>query len=365
MAARQSKRGRKSDVATSVTLQNGTVMPLISLGTWKSPKGAVAVAVKAAIEAGYRAIDCANDYGNEAEIGQALKELFDAGVVKREELFIQAKLWNSNHRKDHVKADLVATLKDLQLAYVDSFVIHWPQACPSSGKAPAVCADGPHAGPAEQGTMFPLDAEGKYCVDVESHYVETWHVMEGLVDEGLCKSIGLSNFNLAQIREILDNVKTHRPQVLQNECHPYLQLKDLADFCRINQIQIQAYCPLGSYDRPFVRPNDPEVSKDPRIAAIATKYKKSWAQVVLRWHTQRGICATPKSVTPERIKENISIWDFELSPEDMAEFDRFNIGYRLLLWPETSGHPDYPFKDDVPYGYVVGPAPTNTTKSSR
>lgn len=364
MSVRRSKRSKSTPV-TTVTLQNGTTMPLISLGTWKSPKGQVAAAVKVAVESGYRGIDCANDYGNEAEIGEALKELFAAGVVKREELFVQAKLWNSNHRPEHVKADLVATLKDLQLDYIDSFVIHWPQACPSSGKAPAVCANGPGPGPAAEGTMFPLDDEGKYCVDLQSHYVETWHAMEALVDEGLCKSIGLSNFNTTQIREVLANVKKHRPQVLQNECHPYLQLKDLWDFCKSQQIQLQAYMPLGSYDRPFVRPGDPELLEDERVKAVAAKHKKSVAQVVLRWHVQRGVAACPKSVTPSRIKENNEIWDFELDAEDMGEFDRFNIGYRLLLWPETAGHPDYPFKDDLPYNYVVGKAPTNTTKSSR
>jgi len=349
----------------TVTLRGGVEMPLISLGTWKSPKGKVAEAVKAAIAAGYFGIDCANDYGNEAEIGQALKELFDEGVVKREQIFIQAKLWNSNHRKDHVRADLVATLRDLQLTYVDSFVIHWPQACPSSGKAPALNEHGPFAAPAAQGTMFPLDEQGRYCCDLESHFVETWHAMEELVDEGLCKTIGLSNFNVAQIREVMAAAKKHQPAVLQNECHPYLQLKDLVDFCRLHNIQFQAYSPLGSYDRPFVRPGDPELLQDERIAAIAAKYHKSVAQVVLRWHTQRGVAACPKSITPSRIKENYEIWDFELTSEDMQEFDRFNMGYRLLLWAETAGHPDYPFKDDLPHNFVVGPAPTNTGHSSR
>jgi len=340
-------------------------MPLISLGTWKSPKGQVGAAVKTAIEAGYTGIDCANDYANEAEIGQALKELFDAGTVKREDLFIQAKLWNSNHRKEHVREDLQATLRDLQLTYLDSYVIHWPQASPSTGKAAALIEHGSFAAPAAQGSMFPLDDQGRYCNDLESHFVETWHVMEDLVDEGLVKSIGLSNFNISQIREVMAAAKKHQPCVLQNECHPYLQLKDLVDFCKINQIQVQAYMPLGSFDRPFVKPGDPEVLQDERVIAISKKYKKSVAQVVLRWHTQRGVAACPKSVTPHRIKENNEIWDFELSAEDLLEFDRFNIGYRFLLWAETSGHPDYPFKDDLPHNYVVGPAPTNTGKSSR
>ena len=148
-------------------------------------------------------VDCANDYGNEAEIGQALKELLSSGAVKREELFIQAKLWNSNHRTDHVKVDLMATLEDLQLDYLDSFVIHWPQACPANGKNAAICRpplNNKAAKNSEGATMFPIDDKtGLYCSDNKCHYTETWKAMEALVDEGLVHSIGLSNFNAMQV----------------------------------------------------------------------------------------------------------------------------------------------------------------------
>jgi len=358
-------------MAKFVQLQNGVQMPMICLGTWKSDPGETGAAVKAAIEAGYRGLDCANDYGNEAEIGKALKEIFAAGTVKREDLFIQGKLWNTNHRKEHVRLDLEATLKDLQLPYLDSYLLHWAQACPATGKL-ALNVNGNRLAPQEEGTMFPVDEKGLYVYDRDSHFMETWHAMEELVDAGLCKTIGLSNFNIEQIREVLMNAKKHKPAILQNECHPYLQLKDMLDFCNIHQIQLQAYMPLGSADRPMAQPEDPEVLQDKQIHKIASKYKKSPAQVVLRWHIQRGVAATPKSVNPGRIKENNDIWDFELTPEDMREFDRFNMHFRMLLNPEACGHPDYPFHDDLPYQYKIGPPPPptkpkpkSTTQSSK
>jgi len=255
-------------MSKTVKLHTGAEMPLISLGTWKSAKGETGAAVKAAIEAGYRGLDCANDYGNEAEVGQALKELFDSGKVKREDIFIQAKLWNTNHRKEHVRQDLEATLKDLQLSYVDSYLVHWAMACPATGKL-AINKHGNRLAPQEEGTMFPLGPDGLYVYDKDSHFMETWEAMEELVDEGLCKSIGLSNFNFEQIREVLTKAKKHKPAVLQNECHPYLQLNDLLDFCNINNIRLQAYMPLGSADRPMAKPGDPEVLRTRRSRRLA------------------------------------------------------------------------------------------------
>merc|ERR1711934_797910 len=148
------------------------------------------------------------------------KELFAAGVVKREELFVQAKLWKSNHRPEHVRPDIMKTLEDLQLDYIDSFVIHWPQAVPSNAKL-SLRPDGCFPAHKSKNSMFPLDDESFYCA-----------AMEALVDEGLTKSIGLSNFNKRQVEEILLNAKKHKPAVLQNESHPYLHEKDLRDYCK-------------------------------------------------------------------------------------------------------------------------------------
>jgi len=357
----------------TITLCTGQEMPVLALGTWKSELGKTGESVKAAIRAGYRNIDCANDYNNEAEIGDALAELFANGEVKREELFIQCKLWNANHRREHVKPDLMASLVDLKLDYVDSFVIHWPQACPASGKL-AVRTHGAHHGPKETGCMFPIEADGTYSSDNDCHFIETWEAMEELVDEGLTKSIGLSNFNRKQVEEILQATKKHRPAILQNEGHPYLQQKDLVDFCRTVGIVFQAFSPLGSFDRPWAKAGSVtsglpssghELLKDPKIVEMGTKYGKSPAQIVLRWHVQRGCTATPKSVSEHRIKENCDIFDFELSETDMEHMSSLNCGWRHLLWAESSMHPDYPFKDDIPHGYVIQPAPKSTTASGR
>jgi len=337
-------------------------MPRVALGTWKSPAAATKLAVKTAVQAGYRFIDCANDYDNEHVIGDALKELFAEGVVKREELFIQAKLWNSNHRPEHVKPDIEATLKDLQLDYIDSFVIHWPQAVPSTGKNPTLRPDGCYPAHFSKNTMFPLDDEGYYCADLGSHYVETWAAMEDLVDQGLTRSIGLSNFNRRQVEEVMRCAKKYYPAVLQNESHPYLHEKDLRDYCAANNIVFQAYSALGSADRPWRKAGSLtsglptsgyEVLSHPDIMKIAEKFGKTTANVVLRWHLQLGGALVCKSVTPSRIQENFKIWDFSLSTEDMDVIDKLNIGWRHLLWAETSMHPDYPFKDNLPWDYKV------------
>jgi len=347
-----------------VTLPNGLKMPRLALGTWKSPQAKTKAAVISAVKAGYRFIDCANDYDNEHTIGEALEELYAEGVVKRSDLFIQAKLWNSNHRPEHVEPDLDATLKDLKTTYVDSFVIHWPMACPSTGKNPTLRTNGNFPAHYSKDSMFPCDDEGYYCFDQESHYVETWKEMEKLVDGGKTKTIGLSNFNKAQIVEILSipGIK-HRPAVLQNESHPYLQEKDLRDFCRVSGIVFQAYSALGSADRPWLKEGSLtsglpttgyEVLNHPVILKLAEKYGKTSANIVIRWHLQMNGSLVCKSVTPSRIEANYNVWDFELSPEDMELFHDLNVGWRHLLWAETSGHQDYPFKSDLPYGYVLG-----------
>jgi len=348
-------------IEKTIVLRDGvSKMPRVCLGTWKSPPEKTKAAVIAAVKSGYRMLDCANDYDNEHVVGEALKELFDAGVVKREDLFIQAKLWNSNHRPEHVRPDLEATLKDLGVSYIDSFVIHWPQAVPSTGKRCALRPDGCYPDNHSKGTMFPLADDGHYSVDHESHYVETWHEMEKLVDAGLTRTIGLSNFNRRQIKEVLDCAKKHLPAVLQNESHPYLQERDLRDFCRLNGIVFQAYSSLGSGDRPWLKEGSItsglpvtgyEVLQHPAIKALADKYGKSTAQIVLRWHLQMGGTVSCKSVTPARIEENNKVWDFALDDTDMAKMSDLNVGWRHLIWAETSAHADYPFKDWLPHGY--------------
>merc|ERR1712113_839533 len=178
------------------------------------------------------------------------------------ELFVQAKLWNSNHRPEHVRPDIMKTLEDLQLDYIDSFVIHWPQAVPSNAQL-TLRPNGCFPAHKSKNSMFPLDDEGYYCADMDSHYVETWAAMEALVEEGLTKSIGLSNFNKRQVEEILLNAKKHKPAVLQNESHPYLHEKDLRDYCRLHGIAFQAYSALLLTVRGLFRDPSPLESQRP------------------------------------------------------------------------------------------------------
>eukprot|EP01063_Lacrimia_lanifica_P017616 TRINITY_DN24662_c0_g1_i1.p1 TRINITY_DN24662_c0_g1~~TRINITY_DN24662_c0_g1_i1.p1 ORF type:complete len:371 (+),score=193.99 TRINITY_DN24662_c0_g1_i1:75-1187(+) len=356
-----------------VTLKDGVKYPKIGLGTWKSPTaGVTAEAVKAAIRAGYRMIDTANDYGNEAEIGKAIKELIDAGEITRGELFIQSKLWNSNHRADLAWIDLNKTLEDLQVDYIDCFLIHWPQACPAhpTGAKASFCRSGQGRGhynddqPEGGMWMFPVDDEGYYTSDKDSHYIEALHTMEDMKEQGKIRTIGVSNFNRMQLTECVNAAKKHPVTVVQNEIHPYFQQKDFVDFCQMHKIQVQAFSPLGSADRPaaFVKDSDPPaVFNNPVLKAIGDKYGKSVAQVVLRWHLTRNVSAVPKSITPSRIAENYKLFDFTLDEEDMKTLNGCNIGWRFLLWDETAMHPDYPFKDELPYNHEVPKAPMSTS----
>eukprot|EP01083_Nonionella_stella_P061537 160343_1 len=343
----------------SLKLRNGLSMPQMALGTWKSPPGVTQNAVEIALQNGYRCLDTANDYNNEVEVGNAIKNVLSSGSVKRSDLFIQSKLWNSNHRVEHIKPDLQATLTDLQLDYIDSYVIHWPQACPSLLTAPTLRTTGAYPAHWRKGSMFPIDDSGYFMSDADHHFTETWHAMQDLVDEGLVKSIGLSNFNQSQTKEVLAMNLKHQPSILQNECHPYLQQKDLIDFCNINDIVFQAFSSLGSGDTHLAVTQSPTGCiplRDPYIAELAKKYGKSEAQIVLRWHVQRKkgrVGLVSKSVTESRIIGNVQVYDFELSAQDMDGFDALNHGWRHLLWRETSNHPDYPFKDELPYGYQL------------
>lgn len=289
------------------TLASGYEMPVFALGTWKAKAGLTGAAVELAIKSGYRNIDTANDYNNEAEIGAVLKKCFDEKVVSRDELFVQSKLWNSNHRPEHVEADLDQTLKDLQLDYVDMYMIHWPQAAPSTGKQASTRVNGAIADNYSKNPMFPLDDEGYYCADVDSHYMETWQKMEELVDKGKCKSIGLSNFNKTQIEEVVAVAK--KPvSLLQNESHVYLQQKDLIDLCNFRNICFQSFSSLGSGDTHYASYASPTGTiplRDPHIAALAEKYGKGPGQIMLRWGIQRGISIVSKTTTPSRVTKDI------------------------------------------------------------
>lgn len=293
-------------------LQNdGLEIPAIGLGTWQSKPGEVEIAVKAAIEAGYRLVDCAYGYGNEKEVGEALRKTLSSGTVKREELYIISKLWNTRHNPVDVKPSLKESLTNLGLDYLDLFLIHWP----ISFKAGS--------------DNFPRDDQGNLIYD-NVHHLDTWKALEECVKEGLVKSIGLSNFNHQQIQDILDN-SVIKPAVLQVEVSPYFQQEKLVNFCQERGVTMIAFSSFGSPGRPWADKTERSLLDDPVIVAIAKKHEKSSAQVVLRWLFQRKIVGIPKSVTPSRIQDNFKVFDFKLSDSEMESIRSIDKNIRNLV----------------------------------
>ncbi|XP_037795151.1 LOW QUALITY PROTEIN: aldo-keto reductase family 1 member B1-like [Penaeus monodon] len=315
-----------ADQNPTLTFNNGYKVPVFGLGTWKSKPGEVMQAVKDAISCGYRHLDCALIYGNEPEVGEAIKAKIADGTVKREDLFITSKLWNTYHKKSLVIPTLKESLTNLGLDYLDLYLIHWPM------------------GYKEGGEKFPTDENGKTLYsDVD--YIETWPAMEEAVEAGLVRSIGVSNFSKDQIERILQIAKIV-PANNQVECHPYLNQKKLIDYAKVKGISVTAYSPLGSPDRPWAKPDDPLLMDDLRIVRIAEKCKKTPAQILIRYQIQREVIVIPKSVTKSRIEENIQVFDFALSDDDMKTIDDFDCNGRFLHLTWVQDHPHWPFNTE-------------------
>ncbi|ETN68027.1 aldo-keto reductase [Anopheles darlingi] len=310
-----------------VLFKNGTSVPMLGLGTWNSPPGQVAQAVKDAIDVGYRHIDCAHVYENEHEVGEGIAAKIAEGCVKREDLFVTSKLWNTFHRPDLVQGALQVTLRNLNLKYLDLYLIHWPVAY------------------REGGELFPWRPDGKRVHFSDVDYVDTWPAMEGLVKTGLVRSIGLSNFNRNQVERIL-NIARIPPVTNQIECHPYLHQADLTEYCRQHDVTITAYSPLGSPARPWVKDNDPVLMDDPVVQSVAKRHSKSAAQVLIRYQIQLGHIVIPKSVTKERIVANLDVFGggFELRAADMQLLRDLERTGRICPDSFSFGHPHHPFE---------------------
>jgi len=273
---------------TKIPLNTGSgAIPALGFGTLIPDPVATRIATKAALEAGFRQLDASERYRNEKEVGDALREVFAAGKIKRDDVFVATKLWNNNHRPERVKPAFEASLKKLQLDYVDLYLIHTPFAF--------------RPGDAQD----PRDASGNVIYDKGVTLLDTWRAIEGLVDEGSCKAIGLSDISTDKVNEIFDAARI-KPAVVHVESHPYLPEWDLLAYCRKHGIVLQAFAALG-------HGSEPKLLEDPLITSIAQRVKKTPAQVLLAWGIQRGTALLTTSTTPSRIKEN-----FEVStlPED-------------------------------------------------
>jgi diketogulonate reductase-like aldo/keto reductase len=271
-----------------IALNNGSgAMPALGFGTLIPDPVATRNATKAALEAGFRAIDTAERYRTEKEVGEAMAEVFKAGKIKREDVFVITKLWNTNHRPERVKPACQASIEKLQLEFVDLYLIHTPFAF-----QPGEVQD-------------PRDASGNVIYDQGVTLLDTWRAMEGLVNEGRCKAIGLSDVSLDQVQQIFEAARI-KPAVVHVESHPYLPEWDLLNYCRERGIVLQAFAALG-------HSSEPNLLEDPVIIAIARRVNKTPAQVLLAWAIQRGTAPLTTSKTPSRIQENFQV---SALPED-------------------------------------------------
>lgn len=284
-------------------------MPNLGLGTWRADTGLVGAAVEAALtQNNYRHIDCASIYRNEPEIGEAFNKVFSSGKVARKDVFITSKLWNTDHHPHNVEQACKETLKDLQLDYLDLYLMHW--------------------GIAFKHSDDPEPARGEIVKTEPVSIQQTWQAMEKLVEKGLVKSIGVANFTTPMIVDLLTYAEIS-PVMNQVEIHPYHSQVELVDFCQKKEIQLTAYSPLGSFADPETKP-----ISDKTVAKIAAKHSKVPAQILLRWSLQRGLVAIPKSTNPEHLAENIDIYDFKLSQREMNKLDNLNKNQRFI---EPSG----------------------------
>ncbi len=295
----------------TLSFDDGDELPMIGLGTWKSAPGEVYDAVKYALDTGYRHLDCASIYGNEAEVGQALADVVEAGVVDRDEVWVTSKLWNDAHRPEHVRPALESTLDDLQLDTLDLYLMHWPVAC-------------------TRGTGMPQSPDDFVSLD-EVPLAETWAAMEELVDDGLVRHIGVSNFNVPKLRRLMD-AADHLPEMNQVELHPYLPQRDLLAFAEEQNLPLTAYSPLGSKDRPdgMKAEDEPLLLEDPTINEIADQHDATPGQVLISWALHRDTVVIPKSVTPAHIDENLAAADLSLTEDDMEAIAELGRGRRYV-----------------------------------
>ena len=299
---------------------SNSIIPAVGFGLWKIPKSECADTVYQAIKNGYRHFDSASDYGNEKEVGDGLKRAFDEGLCHRDDVWVTSKLWNTCHAKEHVQPALERSLEDLQLDYLDLYLIHFPIALefvPFETRYPAEWLFDPSS---STPTMKPAK--------VPLH--ETWQAMEDLVHKDVVKKIGVCNYNSGLLHDLI-NYATIKPAMLQIESHPYLTQERLIRLAKQYKIPVTAFSPLGalSYIELEMAGQQDSVLKQTVVIKAAQRLGKTPAQIVLRWGVQRGCTIIPKTSKVERMSENLAIFDFELSSQEMNDISALNINKRF------------------------------------
>lgn len=291
--------------------RNGDKMHAIGLGTWKANGEKLKKAIKDAVYAGYRHIDTAANYENEEAIGEALSEIFEEGKIIREDLFITSKLWNDSHGEGQVIPALEDSLNKLKLDYLNLYLIHWPVVF-------------------RHGVKFPKTPEDYLSLD-EVPLTETWKQMEKALELGLTKHIGVSNFSIRKLKNLIVEAKII-PEMNQVEMHPLLPQNELLEYCRENHILMTAYSPLGSGDRSKTMKtgDEPNMMDLEIIKNLAKKHNALPAQILIAYHTKRECAAIPKSVTKEHIISNFQSADINLDDSDMKELASIEQSYRYI-----------------------------------
>ena len=304
---------------TTIKVGNGR-MPAVGFGLWKIEPEDTAAMVKAAIGAGYRHLDSASDYGNEKQAGAGISAAIEAGLVTRDDLWVTSKLWNTYHRPEHVEPALRRTLDDLALDYLDLYLIHFPIAQPFV----------PFEKRYPPAWFFDPDAENPRMEVDRVPLHETWAAMEALVDKGLVKQIGVCNYTSGLMHDLVNYARIH-PAMLQIESHPYLTQEHLLRLAADYDIAVTAFSPLGalSYVQLGMATDGDTVLDQAVVIDAANRLGKTPAQVVLRWGVQRGTAVIPKTSRVERLTENLSVFDFELTNEEMQAISALNANRRF------------------------------------
>lgn len=294
-------------------------LPAVGLGLWKIDAGAIGGLIEKAVDCGYRHLDSACDYGNEAEAGVGIRRALDAGLCRREDLWVTSKLWNTYHAPEHVRPALERTLRDLRLDYLDCYLIHFPIALayvsPETRYPP--------------GWFFDPTVDKPTMRSVRVPQAETWQAMEELVGAGLVRRIGVCNYSVALLRD-LQATATIQPAVLQVEMHPRLVQEKLLRYCQETGVAVTAFSPLGapSYVPLGMAGETDSLLVHPTILDIASAVSRTPAQVLLRWGVQRGTAVIPKTSRPERLAENLAVLDFVLTDDQMKAIGGLDQNHR-------------------------------------